>query len=515
MSLDARLADAFARLPDYLGGHVLVSLTALALGLGISLPVAILSLRRPWLRGGLLATASVVQTIPGLALLALFYPFLLAVSALTERLAGAGFPALGFLPSVLALALYAMLPVMRNTVTGLETLDPRLRGAARVLGASPWKSLRFVELPLALPVIMAGIRTSAVWVIGTATLSTPIGQTSLGNYIFTGLQTQNWVFVMFGCVAAAALALIVDQLLALMQSGLSQRKRLRTAFSAAGLAALVVAALAPGLVQPQATYVVGAKTFTEQYVLAALINQRLAASGLTATRRTGLGSNVLFDALASNEIDVAVDYSGTLWANRMHRTDAPGREAVLAALGPWLEQTHGIRLLGSLGFENAYALAMTRKKAEALGIHSLADLAAHAGALTIASDYEFFARPEWKAVREAYGLRFKDERTMQPDFMYRAVAAGEIDVISAYSSDGQIAQYDLVTLADPRHVFPPYDAILLLAPKRAHDDRLIAALQPLVGAIDVKVMREANLRGAQGDTTPDAVAQWLAGRIAK
>jgi len=514
MSLDARLAEAFARLPEYLGGHVLVSLTALALGLGISLPVAIVSLRRPWLRGGLLATASVVQTIPGLALLALFYPLLLVLSALTERIFGVGFPALGFLPSVLALALYAMLPVMRNTVTGLEGLDPRLSGAARVLGASPWKALRYVELPLALPVIMAGIRTSAVWVIGTATLSTPIGQTSLGNYIFTGLQTQNWVFVVFGCVAAAALALVVDQLLALMQSGLALRSRLRGGLAAAGLAALVLASLAPGFAQQRATYVIGAKTFTEQYVLAALIDERLAAAGLSASRHAGLGSNVLFDALANNEVDVAVDYSGTLWANRMHRTDAPGREVVLKELGQWLTATHGIRLLGSLGFENAYTLAMSRKKADALGIHSLADLAARAGDLTIASDYEFFARPEWKAVRETYGLRFKEQRTMQPDFMYRAVAAGDVDVISAYSSDGQIAQYDLVTLADPKHVFPPYDAILLVAPKRAQDEKLIAALKPLVGAIDVKTMREANLRGSKG-TTPDAVAQWLWNRIVK
>jgi len=515
MSLEARLAEAFARLPDYLGGHVLVSLAALALGLGISLPVAILSRRRPWLRNSLLAVASIVQTVPGLALLALFYPLLLALSALAERLFGTGFPALGFLPSVLALALYAMLPVMRNTVTGLEGLDPRLSGAARVLGASPWKSLRFVELPLALPVIMAGIRTSAVWVIGTATLSTPIGQTSLGNYIFAGLQTQNWVFVVFGCVAAAALALIVDQLLALMQSALTQRSRWRGGVSAAGLVALVVAALAPGLAQPRATYMIGAKTFTEQYVLAALIDQRLAQASLSASRRSGLGSNVLFDALAASEIDVTVDYSGTLWANRMHRTDSPGRDEVLKELGQWLETTHHIRLLGSLGFENAYALAMSRKKADALGIHSLTDLAAHAGELTIASDYEFFARPEWKAVRDAYGLRFSQERTMQPDFMYRAIGAGDIDVISAYSSDGQIAQYDLVVLDDPKHVFPPYDAILLVSPKRAHDEKLIAALKPLVGAIDVKVMREANLRGAQGDTTPDAVARWLAGKIAK
>ncbi|MFA6264622.1 MAG: ABC transporter permease/substrate-binding protein [Pseudolabrys sp.] len=515
MNLDARLTEALARLPDYLGGHVLVSLTALALGLGISLPVAILSLRRPWLRSGLLAAASIVQTIPGLALLALFYPLLLAISSLTQRLFGAGFPALGFLPSVLALTLYAMLPVMRNTVTGLDGIDRRLRDAARVFGASRWQSLRVVELPLALPVIMAGIRTSAVWVIGTATLSTPIGQTSLGNYIFTGLQTQNWVFVVFGCVASAVLALVVDQLLALMQNGLAQRHGWRTAGGALGLVILVFAALVPGFARAPATYVVGAKTFAEQYVLAALIEQRLAAGGLTSTRRSGLGSSVLFDALAGNEVDVAVDYSGTLWANLMHRTDAPGREAVLNELGQWLEKTHGVRLLGSLGFENAYALAMPRKKAEALGIRSLADLASRAGNLTIASDYEFFARPEWKAMTDAYGLRFRQQRTMQPDFMYRAAADGEVDVISAYSSDGQLAQYDLVTLDDPKHILPPYDAILLVAPKRAHDEKLLAAVRPLVGAIDVKVMREANLRASSNGASPSEVATWLWGQIGK
>src|SRR5512141_2991920 len=134
MSIDTRFAEALARLPDYLGSHVLVSLTALALGLGVSLPLAIASRRRPWLRGALLTIASVVQTIPGLALLALFYPLLLALSALSERVFGAGFSALGFLPSVLALALYSMLPVLRNTVTGLNGIDPRLRDAARVIG---------------------------------------------------------------------------------------------------------------------------------------------------------------------------------------------------------------------------------------------------------------------------------------------------------------------------------------------------------------------------------------------
>ena len=513
MTLDPRFAEALARLPDYLGGHVLVSVSALALGLAVSLPLAFASVHRSLLRGGLLAAASVVQTIPGLALLALFYPLLLALAALAERAFGHGFSALGFLPSVLALALYAMLPVLRNTVTGLQGLDRRYREAARVIGMSERQSLREIELPLALPVIMAGIRTAAVWVIGTATLSTPIGQTSLGNYIFTGLQTQNWVFVVVGCVAAAALALLVDQLLALMQAGAALRDRRRVGLGAFGLVALTAAALLPSLARPQATYIVGAKTFTEQYVLAALIQDRLADAGLSAARRQGLGSNVLFDALAAGEVDVAVDYSGTLWVNRMQRRDVPPRETLLAELSQWLMQQHRIRLVGSLGFENAYTLAMKRQRAEALGIRTVADLAAHAGSLTIASDYEFFARPEWQALRTAYGLTFRTQRTLQPEFMYAALAAGEADVVSAYTSDGQIATNDLVVLADVKHVIPPYDAIVLLSPKRANDRALTEALTPLIGAIDVAAMRKANAAASTGASTPEQAAAALRARL--
>jgi len=519
MTTDARLADALARLPDYLGSHVLVSITALAIGLGISLPLAIASRQHPVLRGALLAVASVFQTIPGLALLALFYPMLLALAGLSERLFGKGFSALGFLPSVLALTLYSMLPVLRNTVVGLNGIAPSLREAARLFGATPGRLMRDIELPLAMPVIMAGIRTSAVWVIGTATLSTPIGQTSLGNYIFAGLQTQNWVFVLFGCVAAAALALVVDQLLALMEHGVASHSRLQIAAGGAGLVLVVLAALlpghAPGFGRAQGTYVIGAKPFTEQYVLAALIEQRLAANGLSAQRRDGLGSAVIFNALVAGDIDAYVDYSGTLWANRMGRTDAPPREAVLGEVARWLNATYRIRMLGSLGFENSYALAMTRKKAAVLGIRSIVDLAAHAPHLSIAGDYEFFARPEWKAIAKAYGLAFREQRTMQPDFMYRAAADNEVDVISAYTSDGQIAKYDLVVLDDPRHAIPPYDAILLLSPRRADDEKLIAALKPLIGTIPVAAMRAANLRASNGDTSADDAARWLAEQIKK
>ena len=399
---DPRWGEALGHLPDYLGNHVRVSLAALALGLLVSLPLAIIARRRPVLRGALLGFASIVQTVPGLALLALFYPLLLALAALALSWFGFSFSAFGFLPAVLALALYSMLPVLRNTITGLQGVDATLLEAAQGVGMTSRQSLFTVELPLALPVMMAGIRTAAVWVIGTATLSTPIGQTSLGNYIFAGLQTQNWVFVLFGCLAAAVLALAVDQLLALIESGLRHRSRLRAALGGVGIAALVAATLVPGMTRAQNSYIVGAKTFAEQYVLAALMAQRLQAAGLSASTREGLGSSVIFEALAADDIDVYVDYSGTLWANQFHRNDVRPRQELLAELKKLLA-AQNITLLGELGFENAYALVMPRKRAEQLGIRTIADLAARAPSFSIAGDYRILLAA--RMGRAAQGLR--------------------------------------------------------------------------------------------------------------
>lgn len=514
-ALDPRFADALAHLPDYLGQHVVLSVSALALGLAISLPLAILAVRRPPLRWPLLAFASLIQTIPSLALLALFYPLLLGLSGLTDMLFGTSFSALGFLPSLLALTLYSALPVLRNTVTGILGVDPAVSQAALGVGMSPRQALLMVELPLALPVIMAGIRTAAVWVIGAATLSTTVGQTSLGNYIFSGLQTQNWSLVLFGCLGAAALTLVVDQLLALVQDGVAERRRTRVAAGGAGLALLLAAALLPGFVRAKPDYVIGAKTFAEQYILAALMEQRIDAAGLTTARRDGLGSTVAFSAVAGGEIDAYVDYSGTIWSTLMQRTDVKPREQVLAEVKDWLKREHGVTMLGSLGFENAYTLAMSRKRSEELGIHSIADLTRNAARLNIVGDFEFFGRPEWAALRDAYGLAFKNQRQMQSTFMYQAVASGDADVISAYSSDGRLAEYDLVTLDDPKQALPSYDAIVLLSPQRANDRKLIEALAPLIGAIDVADMREANLRADRSEDkqTTDVAARWLWDRI--
>jgi osmoprotectant transport system permease protein len=445
-------------------------------------------------------------------LLALFYPLLLAISALSQHLFGYGFSALGFLPSLLALTLYSMLPIIRNGVTGVLNLNPAVIEAARGVGMTDRERLLRIELPLAAPMLMAGVRTAAVWVIGAATLSTPVGQTSLGNYIFSGLQIENWVAVLFGCVAAALLALITDQLLGVIEAGVAQRSRWRIVAGGAALLGGIAAAVIPNVRGEAAVYVVGAKSFSEQYILSALIAQQLSQQGARTTQRVGLGSAIGFRALANDEIDVYVDYSGTVWANFMARSDTPSREAVLRDLTAWLQEQHGIAMLGTLGFENAYALAMRRTRAEELGIRSIADLSRQAPALNIGGDFEFFARPEWQALRNEYGLQFASSRQYQSTFMYKAVAGGEVDVISAFSSDGRIAAEDLLVLEDPKQVILPYDAMILVSPRHANDPLLRKALTPLLGAIPVDLMREANLMVDRDEQklTPGEAARWLA-----
>ncbi len=504
--------DALGRVPPLLAQHVLLSAAALVLGIVISLPLAILATRRPRAGNVILGFASLVQTVPSLALLALFYPLLLWLSALV----GGGIPALGFLPSLIALTLYALLPIIRNGVAGLTGIDPAVRQAAQAVGMTSAQTLRLVEAPLVAPVLIAGIRTAAVWTIGAATLSTTVGQPSLGDMIFAGLQTQNWALVLAGCFAAAGLALAADALIGLIERGIARRRRPLWIGSSVALIVGLLLATAPLWQRADGTVVtIGAKNFSEQYILARLIGDRLERAGYTVRYRDGLGSAVIYGALSGGDVDVYVEYAGTLWTGPMRRTDVPDPKAMVAGIGRWAQATSGVRSIGSLGFENAYAFAMRGDDAKRRGIESLADLVDAAPGLTLGSDLEFLERPEWTAVRKTYPLRFKATTPYAPTFMYRVLASGGADVISAFSSDGRIAADRLTVLSDPRHAIPSYNALLMVAPARAKDAKFVAALTPLVGRIPVSAMREANYQVDRDadKRTPEQAADWLATRI--
>lgn len=508
------LLIALLRLGDPLAAHVLLSASAIGLGTVIALPLAIWASRSAHVARIALGFASLIQTIPALALLALFFPLLLALRSVF----GEGLPTLGFLPALLALTLYALLPILRNAVTARTNMDPGVLEAADGVGMTAWQKLRLVEAPLAAPYIMAGIRTASVWTIGAATLATTIGQPSLGDPIFAGLQTQNWVLVLAGCIASAGLAMIADALLGLVERGFAYRRKslIWIGFGIA-LAGIATAGIASRDTGGRDTVVIGAKNFSEQFTLARLIGQRLQDAGYDVEYREGLGSAVIHGALTSGAIDVYVDYAGTVWANEMKRDDNLPRQRMIDAITQWEQKTTGTLVLGNLGFENAYTFAMKSDRAKQLGVRSLADLAPVSRNLTVGGDVEFFERPEWRAVKQAYGLNFAQIRNYTATFMYNALQSGQSDVIAAFSSDGRIAADKLTVLEDPKHALPAYDALLLVTPKRAREERFINALKPLIGAISVEKMREANYEVDRTDNklSPQAAAKKLAESLSK
>lgn len=499
-----QLGERLADLPEFLGGHMLLSASALAVGLGVSLPLGILVTHRPKLGELVLSIAGVIQTVPSLALLALMVPLLGGM--------------IGFMPAFLALTLYSILPILANTILGIRGVDPTLVEAARGLGMTNRQMLFRVQLPLAAPVILGGIRTATVLVVGTATLATPVGETTLGNYIFQGLETRNQVSTVFGCVFAALLALVMDQLIRLLEVAARRRSR---GFAWSGVAGLFLV-LATGLYAPAADWVesgpnqvkVGSGPFTEQHILSDVLADQLRPAGFTVKQRKGMGETIQFEALRHGQIDCMVDYSGNIWATVMKRNETKDRTTTLREVTEYLKKEHGIVCVGSLGFENAYALAMPRKRAEQLGIRSVYDLAKRLPKCKMGGDMQFFHRIEWTNVRDGYGLTGVQPVEMDPGLMYESLSRGSVDVICAYTSDGRIKADDLVLLEDPQQIFPPYDAVLLVSPRAADRPGFIETLRPLIGSIELGTMQEANWRVDEQGQKPGSVAGWIRDRAA-
>jgi osmoprotectant transport system permease protein len=500
------VATQLELLPDYLGHHLLLTLIALTVGIVVCVPLGLLVTRVKSLQWPTLAVASVLQTIPGIALLALMVPLLGMI---------------GIVPALVALIVYSFLPILRNTVTGILNVDSSVVEAARGLGMSDRQILYKVEIPLALPILIAGIRTATVWVVGTATLATPVGATSLGNFVFSGLQTQNVAAIVIGCVAAALLAIILDLLVRLAEIATSRRNLKLGIIAVLSLIILIGGGLSPLVLQAsqvptsRPAIIIGSKPFTEQYILARTVSYQLNKSGIKTDNRSGMGTMVLFEALAKGALDCYVDYTGTVWSNAMKRRDMPTREVILNEMTDWLQRQHGIVCLGPLGFENTYGLAVRRQDADTYQLSTIEDLSEMSSELTIGSDYEFFSRPEWKALQDNYQLDFRQQLTMDPVLMYGAISQGDVDVISAYSTDGRIAAYDLVVLKDTRQALPPYDAVLLLSAEAARREDVVEPLGALIGSINDRTMRQANKLVDLDRVSVDSAAGFLQNHLVK
>ena len=495
------LREQLVLLPEYFQGHLLLTLISLSLGIIISIPLGVWAAQSKIVKRPLLTAVSIIQTFPSVAILAM------VVALLGGQI--------GLVPAIIALVLYSMLPIVRNTVTGLETVADEVVEAARGIGMSSNQILTKVRLPLALPVIIAGIRTAAVWTVGVATLSTLVGATSFGNYIFTGLQTSNLVSVTVGSLAAALMAIFLDSIIGGIQWLTEHRNQKSSTRKFKQVKFIVITAVLLGgsfsaysiLPEPKRDFVIGGKAYTEQYIIAGLLATELEAAGFTVDQRIGMGTEVLYTATANGTVDVYLEYTGTVWANIMNNSHNPGRKVVLESVTDFVKEKDGMVNVGTLGFQNRYALAMRKDRAQELGIVSIEDMIPLADGLIAAGDLEFFGRLEWITLRDTYNIDFAEKLTFDSTLMYTAVNEGQVDLITAYTSDGRVAAFDLQIIEDPRKRMLPSDSFLLASSRAAENNRFVEIMQTLVNQISDLEMREANrLVDVEGRSVSDAIA---------
>jgi osmoprotectant transport system permease protein len=496
------LTNHLAELRLRTGEHILLTAVSTVLAIVAALPLGVLAFRRTALRGPVMGSVSILQTVPSLAMLAM----LLAVLGM-----------IGAVPAIIALTLYALLPMVRNTVTGIDGVPSEIVEAARGIGMTERQELWMVRMPLAAPVIVAGIRTAAVVGVGIATLSAFIGAGGLGQFINRGLALSNTSLILLGAIPAALLALLVDFSIAAVQWALKRRRPDEMRRSTSVLKAIALAqpfvlvaagflAAYPHVIfgrggaasteNPSGVIRIGSKAFSEQFILGEMMAQLIESHTDLAVKRVfNLGGTLIcHNALIHGEIDVYPEYTGTaLTAILGHATVRNPREALKIVSRAYKKRFHVI-WLKPFGFDNSYSITVRQSDAAEHGWKTISDLAPDAAHLKAGFTSEFAARPDgYPGLIHAYGFRFGEVVDVDASLMYQAAAKGEVDVVCAYTTDGRIAAYHLKTLIDDKHFFPPYEAAPIVREQilKKHPG-LSTVLNLLAGKIDNATMRKMN-----------------------
>ncbi len=475
-----------AELAALFGQHVLLVAISTTVAVTIGVPLGIFASRRPRLSAPVVGLANIVQTIPSLAM----FGFLLPV----PLVGGVGARA-----AIVVLILYGLLPIVRTTIAGLNGIDPSIREAGVAMGMTPGELLRQVELPLALPSIVAGVRVAAVVGVGAATIAAAIGAGGLGEYIYRGLSMVDTTVILAGAIPAALLALAVDGLLLVVERQLSARRRVGTRRAAALAGGLVVAAVGVSSLLAGASdgaIVVGSKNFTEQLVLGELVAQTIERdTHLPVQRRLNLGGTLICDhAQLTGDVDVYVEYTGTALTAIFRQPVAADAATVYATVRE-LYARSGRTLLPPLGFNNTFAILVRGEDARARGLKTIDDAVREAPGWRAGFGYEFLERPDgFPGLAKAYGLHFSaPPRVMDLTLTYRALAAKQVDLIAGDATAGLIKGLDLVQLEDNRHYFPPYDAAPVARSEMLlRHPQVRAALERLGGRVSAADMRALN-----------------------
>lgn len=491
--------EKFADWIECLLEHLQISLTALIAAIIIAVPLAILVGKNKRISELLLQITGVFQTIPSLALLGLFIPFM----------------GIGKVPAVTALIIYALFPIMQNTVTGFEQIDRNLEEAAEAFGMTGREKLGKFELELAMPVIVSGVRTSAVMIIGTATLAALIGGGGLGSFILLGIDRNNSSLILIGAISAAIVAVLFNYVIKKLEK--ASLRKIALAFLVMIVA--LAGSFAPAALKdkPLKKLVIAGKLGPEPEILMnmykILIEEK---TDVDVTLKPNFGKTTfLYEALKAGEIDVYPEFTGTVTGTLLKNPPKLSNDpqTVYEAARSGIEKQDGLIMLKPLKYQNTYAVVVKRSFAQENGLEKISDLKKLKKTQNLKAGFtlEFNDRKDgYKGLRKIYGLDLH-VRTMEPALRYRALEKGEVQLIDGYSTDSEIKQYDLVALKDDKAFFPPYQGAPLLGKKTLEEmPELKGILNLLAGKVTENEMIKMNYEvKVKGRSAYDVAKEYL------
>ena len=496
--------------------HIFLVLLSTGFAVLVGVPLGILLTRVKSLRTPVLGFANIMQTVPSLALFGLLIPipFIGGIGAKT---------------AVIALALYALLPVIRNTVTGILGIDPKIREAATAMGMTGWQRLRMVELPLAVPVMLTGIRVAVVISVGVATVAAAVGAGGSGHTSFAACGRTTTI----SCSPALS-RLHYLHCCSILLSGNSKshtrsesgtrlgRRMLIGGLLTAALAVVIGLSFVPDhrgessasvLPGNGKGIVVGSKDFTESVILAEILAQMLEKQGVMVERQFELGGNLPQEALLSKQIDVYPEYTGTAYTAILKHPPLTDPQAVYDETKREYAEKFGLVVSPQIGFANDFAILVRGEDARKYNLKTISDAVPLARNWQAGFGQDFMSRADgYPGFVKAYGFTFaKQPREMDLSLIDRALAAGQLDIVAGASTDGLIPALDLFQLEDDRHYFPPYQAVFIARSDGA--DTLSEAFRKLNNAISTEEMRKMNYEVDGNKRSPrDVAGEWLSKR---
>ncbi|GAA0739409.1 glycine betaine ABC transporter substrate-binding protein [Clostridium oceanicum] len=493
--------------------HIQLSIIAILIAILIGVPLGILIFKRKNLSKLIIGLANIAQAVPSLALLGFLIPLL----------------GIGSKPSIVMVVIYALLPILKNTYTALNNINPDTVEAAKGMGMTNNQILKIVQLPLALPIIMAGIRISAVTAVGLMTIAAFIGAGGLGYLVFTGVQTVDNNMILAGAIPACILALLMDFIIGKIENSVTpagiktntsniKRKR-HTIFNPSKTPKIVAAILAISILgttigyfaTKKDTIVIGSKNYNEQLILGNMFAYLIENNtNLKVEKKLNLGgTSVAFTALKSGELDMYAEYTGTALISIMKRPAINDPDKVYNIVKDYYNKTFNISWLKPLGFNNTYAMAVRSDTAKKYDLKTISDLSKVSSNLNLGCNMEFTGRKDGlKGLESLYNIKFKSVKAIDGGLRYTSLKNKKTDVTDAFSTEGLLKAFNLKVLEDDKKLFPPYYAAPII---RNDTLKKYPELKKVINKLDGKIsdeeMREMNYQVDKLGKSPESVAK--------